>query len=314
MDECDSTLKKICTKCYAEKSLELFQKRKEAKDGRRGACKDCDRSRMAVASKKYKEKNTEKVKASYKEWAENNKENLQQRAKKYSHANAAELAKKRHDEYWANPEKYRTKQKEWAKANPEARKIAYNKWSSKNSEYLAENKAKYQIANKEDIAKKTKLRYQSNPEKYKARARNWASANKLLVSEMRREWAAKNRARTREYALSYYHKMKDDALFASKLRARSAVNSAFRRMGYTKKTRTYAVLGCDWESFKTHIERQFIKGMTWGNRGEWHIDHIQPLSAAKTEADVISLTHFTNLRPMWAADNLAKSDKITHLI
>lgn len=54
--------------------------------------------------------------------------------------------------------------------------------------------------------------------------------------------------------------------------------------------------------------------MTWQNRGEWHIDHIVALATAKTEADVLALNHFTNLRPMWGPDNLKKGAKQTHLI
>jgi hypothetical protein len=54
--------------------------------------------------------------------------------------------------------------------------------------------------------------------------------------------------------------------------------------------------------------------MSWENRAEWHIDHIVPLATAKCEEDVIKLNHFTNLRPLWAADNLKKNSNRTHLI
>jgi hypothetical protein len=67
-------------------------------------------------------------------------------------------------------------------------------------------------------------------------------------------------------------------------------------------------------SFKIHIERQFVKGMTWENRGEWHIDHIIPLATAQNENDVVKLNHHTNLRPMWAKDNLRKSSKLENLL
>jgi Uri superfamily endonuclease len=110
------------------------------------------------------------------------------------------------------------------------------------------------------------------------------------------------------------HKRNTDPVYALEERIRGLIGSSVKRMGYTKRARTYEILGCSFDVFAAHLERQFIKGMTWGNRSDWHIDHIQPMASAKTEADVIALNHFTNLRPLWAADNLAKSDTITHLI
>jgi hypothetical protein len=50
--------------------------------------------------------------------------------------------------------------------------------------------------------------------------------------------------------------------------------------------------------------------MTWDNHGEWHIDHIIPISSGKTEDEVLKLCHYTNLQPLWKEDNLKKSDKI----
>lgn len=50
--------------------------------------------------------------------------------------------------------------------------------------------------------------------------------------------------------------------------------------------------------------------MTWENRNEWHIDHITPLSSAKTEEELYKLCHYTNLQPLWAEENLKKGNKI----
>lgn len=99
-----------------------------------------------------------------------------------------------------------------------------------------------------------------------------------------------------------------------KHRVRSLISRSLVKSGYRKGTKTQLILGCTWDEFRSHIERQFLKGMTWENRHLWHIDHITPVSTAATEAEVIALNHFTNLRPLWKADNLAKSNKIEFLI
>ena len=55
--------------------------------------------------------------------------------------------------------------------------------------------------------------------------------------------------------------------------------------------------------------------MNWENWGHgknnttWHIDHIIPLSSAKTIEEVEKLNHYTNLRPMWGSDNIKKGKK-----
>jgi hypothetical protein len=49
--------------------------------------------------------------------------------------------------------------------------------------------------------------------------------------------------------------------------------------------------------------------MSWENHGEWHIDHIVPLSSAITEEELRKLSHYTNLQPLWATDNLSKGSK-----
>lgn len=67
-----------------------------------------------------------------------------------------------------------------------------------------------------------------------------------------------------------------------------------------------------------HIERQFLRGMSWDNRGEWHIDHIVPVASftfsSPDDAEFKAAWALTNLRPMWARENQRKSDERTHLI
>jgi len=66
-----------------------------------------------------------------------------------------------------------------------------------------------------------------------------------------------------------------------------------------------------------HIEKQFKSKMSWDNRGEWHIDHIVPINYFIKnyyyfDEDIQKVSfHYSNLQPMWAKENIIKSDKIS---
>jgi hypothetical protein len=68
-------------------------------------------------------------------------------------------------------------------------------------------------------------------------------------------------------------------------------------------------IGCPVDYLMDHLESQFEPGMTWKNYGEWHVDHIRPMCSfnmLNTEEQK-ECSHFTNLRPLWAKDNIKKS-------
>ena len=104
-------------------------------------------------------------------------------------------------------------------------------------------------------------------------------------------------------------RMDNDPIFKFKIRLRQTIRESVKRRGYTKKSKTYDILGIDFMGFRSHIENLFLEGMTWDNHGEWHYDHIIPLSTATTYEEVIKLNHYTNFQPLWAEDNLKKGSK-----
>lgn len=180
---------------------------------------------------------------------------------------------------------------------------------------------------------RTKIWYQNNKEKRNKKARQWDAFNRDKVNIAKKarrekekllfppktqkepfnkiEWNRQNKHRLAKYRRDWINK-NPIADIADRVRRR--INTSIQKNGYTKRSKSNEILGCDWLILKTHIERQFIKGMTWENRSKWHIDHIIPISSAKTEEDVIKLNHYTNLRPLWAADNLRKSNKLETLL
>lgn len=85
-------------------------------------------------------------------------------------------------------------------------------------------------------------------------------------------------------------------------------------VGAIKKSRTFDMLGYTPAQLREHIERQFLPGMSWENRAKWQVDHITPISTAKTLEDIIALNQLSNLRPLWALNNNQKNNRRQHLI
>jgi hypothetical protein len=80
--------------------------------------------------------------------------------------------------------------------------------------------------------------------------------------------------------------------------------------GICKSKTTLELLGCSIEFLKQHLEKQFTKGMNWTNYGKWHIDHIKPCASFNLSkvSEQKKCFNWKNLQPLWAEDNLRKSD------
>ena len=162
------------------------------------------------------------------------------------------------------------------------------------------------------VKEKRKLRIQErlkNDEEYRKK-RNEKAAKKLRDKRQNNEeWRVKENKRKCE---KWKERWNNDELFAIKVRMRNLIRNRLKRLGYPKRsdTRTEQILGCNYIILKEYFESKFNDGMNWENRGEWHIDHIIPLSSAKSEEEIYRLCHYTNLQPLWAEDNLKKSNKI----
>ena len=164
---------------------------------------------------------------------------------------------------------------------------------------------KYRINNKEKIKEYNTKWNEENQEYYKKYFEEYYKLNYEKEKERKLKWSRDNK----EYSNNYQkQRKKEDILFRLKTNIRNSVN---RYLKYKSK-HTFEIVGCTPQFLKEHLESQFIDGMTWENRSEWHIDHIIPLSSAKTEDELYMLCHYKNLQPLWAEDNLKKSNKILY--
>lgn len=111
-------------------------------------------------------------------------------------------------------------------------------------------------------------------------------------------------------------KRKEDPIYKLKANLRTSIANFFskNKHGIKRRSKTTDILGATFEVAKLHLESKFLPGMSWENNSVygWHIDHIIPIASAKTGSDVYKLMHYTNLQPLWAADNRSKSDKLNY--
>jgi hypothetical protein len=196
------------------------------------------------------------------------------------------------------------------------KKLNTKKWIENNPSKYSESK----IKNRENIKNWTTL----NPEKNREKNKKWEKNNQNKIKNKSKNFKEKNP----EYYKKYYKKWLDnnpdyfknyikdrkenDDIFKIIMNIRSRL-STFLKVKKTHKDYEFVkILGCSSEEFKIYIQSKFTEGMSWDNYGlyGWHIDHIIPLSSSKTTEDVLILSHYTNLQPLWAKDNLKKGYKI----
>ncbi len=85
--------------------------------------------------------------------------------------------------------------------------------------------------------------------------------------------------------------------------------------GIRKEKPTFVILGYSKEELALHLESFFTEenGYTWDNMGEWHIDHIRPVSSFNFDSidhpDFKKCWALNNLQPLWALDNMRKGNK-----
>lgn len=172
-------------------------------------------------------------------------------------------------------------------------------------------RAAYRRENSKAVSDAKKRCYRAKRDIYRAKGRDRYIRNKPAILEYQRKYTQENKEAKAARDLAYVRRrMATDPTFKLSYAIRCRLGSAFRSMGIPKRGKTREMIGCDWEFLKSYIERQFAPGMSWDNRGAWHIDHIIPLSSAKTAEAMERLCHYTNLQPLWAADNIRKGARM----
>ena len=268
---------KYCSKCHTRKLASEFYKSKTTSDGLAGYCKECNKKVARAYILAHPE-----------------------RAKRYQ-TNAKG--------------KYTEKRKEWAKEyrqRPEVKAKAKERYAT--AEYKQKAHERY-LRNKEKLLAYSKAYYAEHKEQAKEYNKEYRTNNADKIRERKTIYARTSPVAKAQRARYKKHRLERDPVFATKERMRKFLVDSFLRRGYIKNSKSEEIIGCDWPTLTKHLFK------TWQDRygtvyaGEpYHIDHIIPLSTAKTEEEVQHLCHYTNLQLLKPEDNLSKSNKIENMI
>jgi hypothetical protein len=187
-----------------------------------------------------------------------------------------------------------------------------SRWYQNNKEDHAEYNKQWIESNKEQRKQQQKQYYQTNREKHKQQMKDWYLLNRERANAKSKQWQSLNKNRMRLNAAEYsYKRLKKDINYKLIKILRTRLYNALKNS--QKKGSAVKDLGCTIQELKVYLESKFLPGMSWENYGlhGWHIDHIVPLSRFNLEdaEQLKKACHYTNLQPLWAEDNLVKSNK-----
>lgn len=192
----------------------------------------------------------------------------------------------------------RERDRKYREANREKLREGYRRHYYENHEKRRAQQIAYYAENREQCIQGMKARYYANHEAELA---------------YRRRWRQENREANNRY---FRERRRNDPVYGAKCTMRAMVKRCLTMAGVQKTSRTEEYLGYTAAEFREHMERQFAKGMGWHNRSEWHIDHITPIAwfLENGITDPRRINCLSNLKPVWARENLSKNARQTHLI
>lgn len=208
-------------------------------------------------------------------------------------------------------ERKRERDRQYKNANIDKNRQSARDWHWNNREKAIAGAKARRDANIEEVRAKDRARHAANPRIRRERAAAWYEANREKRLEQNR--SDEGRRYQRDYERRKRRERPD-------FRVHANMSASIRKNLRGKGGRSWqSLVGYTLEELMAHLERQFLKGMTWDNYGSfWEIDHIIPRASfnfATTEDEGFrQCWSLTNLRPLRSEANRRKSAQRLHLI
>lgn len=156
---------------------------------------------------------------------------------------------------------------------------------------------KYHLANRIKISERKKL---------------WKKLNRDKILERQKIYRLKNRKRlTAQDTANKRNRRQTEPILRLTDALRGRLRHAFKAQSVEKCQSTFKLTGCSKEELRKHLLSQLRDGMTFENYGRvWHIDHIRPCASfdLSDPSQAVACFHYSNLQPLFARENLIKSD------
>jgi hypothetical protein len=159
---------------------------------------------------------------------------------------------------------------------------------------------KYRVKNKEKLSKKHKVWYDGNKDKWN-----------LYIKEYREKNIDKIKKTKRDYERN---RKSSDPIYKLISNFRTAIYQVLKESNVEKNKHYFDILQYTPEELIVHLELQFKDSMNWDNYGFWHVDHKLPITHFNIQEmgdeEFMKCWSLENLQPMWAEENIRKSNKI----
>lgn len=168
---------------------------------------------------------------------------------------------------------------------------------------------------REQILERKKDYYNENKEVILSYKKNYRKQNEDKIKDYLADYRINNREKLRNYIknnpdVNSKHQARYRERYPHIVAWRSVLYSTLERLGTIKEGHTIDMLGYSALELKENMEKKFKPGMSWSNHGEWHIDHIRPVTKFDPSTPIEVVCALENLQPLWWQENISKGNKI----
>ena len=153
---------------------------------------------------------------------------------------------------------------------------------------------KYRKTHKCKIKESNKVWYEANIKEVREKGKKKSAVYRKNNPEKIKAWYDNWRKNNPDYDKEKHRKNPHIKAW------RNVIHNSLSRLGKDKEGHTIDLLGYSALALRNHITSLFTEGMSWGNYGEWHIDHIVRVSEFDSTTPPSVVNSLSNLRPLWA--------------